>query len=80
MATLSSEEIYTRYIRDLSLEERIRLMEQIMRDIRIDLRSGSCERDWRELAGLLPYPAFGEDAQAYVSRTRREADENRNRP
>ena len=27
---------------------------------------------WRDLRGMLPYPAYGEDAQAYISRTRRE--------
>ena len=34
-------------------------------------------RKWRELQGRAQYPLAGEDAQAWVSRTRREADERR---
>ena len=34
---------------------------------------------WADLAGMLPYPALGEDAQAWVTRTRREGDEHRER-
>ncbi len=33
--------------------------------------------NWTDLKGMLPYPAFGEDAQAYISRSRRESDEKR---
>ena len=32
---------------------------------------------WADLDGLLPYPACGEDAQEYITRTRREAEEQR---
>jgi hypothetical protein len=32
---------------------------------------------WRDLSGMLPYPAYGEDAQAYITRTRRADTENR---
>jgi hypothetical protein len=32
---------------------------------------------WRDLSGILPYPAYGEDAQTYISRIRREDSENR---
>lgn len=77
MATLTPEEIYVRYIRNLPLEERIQLIEQITRDLRKELAHEATTRDWRELAGLLSYPAFGEDAQQYISRSRREADLNR---
>ncbi len=34
-------------------------------------------RKWRDIRGALPYPALDEDAQAWVSRTRREGDEHR---
>jgi hypothetical protein len=34
-------------------------------------------RLWRELFGVAPYPLLGEDAQAWVSRTRREGDAGR---
>ena len=36
--------------------------------------------DWNELRGIMPYPICGEDAQAWVSRTRREGDEHRAYP
>ena len=32
---------------------------------------------WTDLIGTAPYPALGEDAQAWVTRTRRESDEAR---
>ncbi len=32
---------------------------------------------WRDLCGSIPYPAFGEDAQAWVSRSRAESDRSR---
>ena len=32
---------------------------------------------WRDIQGSLPNPATGEDAQAWVTRTRREGDQRR---
>ncbi len=32
---------------------------------------------WQDVAGLAPYPLTGEDAQDWVSRTRKEGDEER---
>jgi hypothetical protein len=37
----------------------------------------SRRRLWREIRGIVAYPMCGEDAQAWVSRTRGEADEQR---
>lgn len=34
-------------------------------------------RKWREIRGLAKPSLFGEDAQTYISRTRREGDEHR---
>ena len=34
-------------------------------------------RKWSEICGLFPYPLTGEDAQAWVTRTRRAGDEQR---
>lgn len=36
-------------------------------------------RSWSEIAGVATYPLTGEDAQAWVTRTRREGDEYRER-
>jgi hypothetical protein len=34
---------------------------------------------WLDIAGTVPYPLMGEDAQEWVTRTRREAQEHRDR-
>jgi hypothetical protein len=34
-------------------------------------------RQWREIRSAAPYPLLGEDARTWVSRTRREGDEDR---
>ncbi|MDW8051566.1 MAG: hypothetical protein RMJ83_03690 [Armatimonadota bacterium] len=76
---MTASEVYARYIRTLPIEERIRLIEQICRDLNAELAQAGAvrARDWRKLAGRLPYPALGEDAQQYISRARREADARR---
>lgn len=35
------------------------------------------KRFWREIRGCVPYPLFSEDAQTWVSRSRRESDQGR---
>lgn len=57
----------------LSPEDRLRLLEHLSRRI----SPGRAQRQWREIRGAAPYPLLGEDAQASVSRTRREGDEHR---
>ena len=37
----------------------------------------SRHRQWHEICGAAPYPLLGEDAQDWVSRTRREGDASR---
>ncbi len=39
--------------------------------------NGPRRRSWREIRGGVPYPLCGEDAQAAVSRSRQESDEQR---
>lgn len=34
-------------------------------------------RKWKDMAGLLPHPALGQDAQTYISQLRRAVDETR---
>ena len=43
------------------------------------LRTARADRSWSEIAGAAEYPLTGEDAQAWVTRTRREGDEHRER-
>lgn len=64
----------------LSPEEQRLLAERILQGLAaksgVQPRAG---RSWREIRGIVPYPMCGEDAQQWVSRTRREADEQRER-
>ena len=57
----------------LSPEDRQRLLEHLIRTV----PPGRVHRQWREIRGAAPYPLLGEDAQTWVSRTRREGDEHR---
>ncbi len=62
----------------LTVEEQLRLMEVLAEKVRV-ARVGETKtrRKWSDLSGMLPYPACGEDAQVWISRARRESDENR---
>jgi hypothetical protein len=62
----------------LSPSERLLLASRLIQGVRSDLPSHKSRRKWGEVAGLLPYPALGEDAQQYISRTRRADDDHRN--
>jgi len=58
--------------------ERLRLVEKIVHELAASSITGdSGRRLWSEIRGIVAYPMLGEDAQASVSRTRREADEHR---
>ena len=80
MATSKVEEIYQQYIRALLPTERLALMELIAHDL-LTLQDSdqmtTKQRDWAEIRGKAPYPLLGEDAQNWVSRTRKESDEQR---
>jgi hypothetical protein len=70
----------------LSPEDQLQLIAHLAEKIRQTylLRLQATEREpvqprrrWREICGVAPYPLLEEDAQSWVSRTRRESDENR---
>lgn len=76
-----SEELLNEILRkaaSLSSEQRRRLISALADDVsatrRKESRTGA---RWVDLAGVLPYPVCGEDAQEYVSRARRNADNRR---
>ena len=56
-------------INTLSLEEQLRLMTYLADAVRVAHRP---RRKWLELGGIAPDLLDGEDAQEWVSRTRRE--------
>ncbi len=57
----------------LSVDERLALVTHLVESVRQMQRVAP--RKWCEARGIAPYPLLGEDAQAWVSRTRREADQ-----
>ena len=64
----------------LSPTERLWLATRLIEGVRRELPGKTKKRlKWRDLRGILPYPAFGEDAQTYISRTRRADTEHRDR-
>jgi hypothetical protein len=73
------EQLYAQHIKPLPAAERLRLVERIVRELATQSTEGApAERyDWMAVRGIAAYPLCGEDAQAWVSRTRREADEQR---
>ena len=62
----------------LTPEERQQLVNHLMAQAR-QMPGAKPRRKWREIRGMAKPSLFGEDAQAYISRTRREGDEHRER-
>lgn len=59
-----------REVDNLTLEE----IGELIAHLQMKIKTAPLRRRWAEIAGKAPYPLTGEDAQAWVSRTRREAD------
>ena len=79
MEKLSIEEIYQQHIKPLSTAERLRLIEITVHELAMPpTETALVERyDWIAARGIAPNLLEGEGAQAWVSRTRRDADESR---
>ncbi len=76
MKVAKAEEIYEA-LPQLPAIERLRLVERIAKDLASDSEAAGERYDWSSLAGAAPELLNGEDAQSWVSRTRKEADEER---
>jgi hypothetical protein len=76
---MSVDAIYEQFVKSLPVAERMRLVEIIAHDLTAEATlSPSTERPkWSDYRGMVQHPMCGEDAQAWVSRTRRESDESR---
>jgi hypothetical protein len=61
----------------LPAAERKQLAETLLRQLAEEANPAPRRRFWREIRGHAAYPLCGEDAQAWVSRTRQESDEQR---
>ncbi|HEX71852.1 MAG TPA: hypothetical protein ENN65_00835 [Candidatus Hydrogenedentes bacterium] len=57
--------------------QRLLLIEHLLRQMRNTQAGQDAYPVWEDYAASAPYPLCGEDAQAWVSRTRRESDESR---
>lgn len=64
-------------VEQLNPEERLELIRQIAQGLKKSEVAVRPKPRWSDLKGMAPYPMMGEDAQEWVSRTRREADEHR---
>lgn len=61
----------------LTFEEQSRLATYLVERTRKVYPTTALRRKWREILGSLSYPLVGEDAQAWVSQSRRQTDEQR---
>lgn len=67
-----------RSIDQLSTPEQLAIISHITDQLK-QRESQQTTHHWLDLAGTVPYPLLGEDAQTWVSRSRREAQEQRDR-
>ncbi|MBE8967216.1 hypothetical protein IQ277_13435 [Nostocales cyanobacterium LEGE 12452] len=66
-------------IEQLTPEEQLTVMGHLVERMKKHLIQAQPKRKWSNLKGMASYPLLGEDAQEWVSRTRREGDEHRER-
>jgi hypothetical protein len=58
----------------LEVEDQLRLAAYLLERARQEVGQDKPKRKWAEIRGLAEYPMLGEDAQAWVTRTRRESE------
>lgn len=75
--TLQNIDQILKHAGKLTPSERLLLASRLIQGVRSDMPSRKSRRKWRDAAGLLPYPALGEDAQIYINRTRRAGNDHR---
>jgi hypothetical protein len=57
----------------LTHDEQLRLLIYVAEKARLTTPKQQA-RQWREIEGVLSFPAFGEDAQTWITRSRQESD------
>lgn len=62
---------------ELTPEENLELIAYLLSKVRVTPEVLVKRRRWREIYGKAHYPLTGEDAQTWVTRTRKESDERR---
>ena len=68
-----SVETLVRQAETLPIEDQLLLMARLAETVRQQWRPSAVRRKWHEIRGIVQSPMMGEDAQAWVSRTRQEA-------
>lgn len=79
MSTTVSEQMLATMMNQVAVldaDQQLRLATYLIEQARSGAQAQSQYR-WADLCGLYPHPALGEDAQAWVSRTRSEGDDRR---
>lgn len=66
-------------IEQLTPEEQLTVMGHLVERVKKHVTQAQAKGKWSDLKGMASYPLFGEDAQEWVSRNRREGDELRER-
>ena len=66
-------------IEQLTPEEQLTVMGHLVERVKKHVIQAQPKPKWSDLKGMASYPLFGEDAQEWLSRTRREGDEHRER-
>ncbi|OQY47425.1 MAG: hypothetical protein B6242_05070 [Anaerolineaceae bacterium 4572_78] len=73
---MTVQQVYDEHVTQLSIVEIQKLFIMIEQYLNNTSKQQKCYA-WTDIAGTAPYPMFGEDAQAWVSRTRQEDTEIR---
>ena len=66
-----------RQVDELTPEEQQRVVAHLAENARRRYQATKPRRQWDEICGAAPYPLVGEDAQQWVSHSRRESDKKR---
>lgn len=83
MPQIASEQVLATIMKEtdqLDADQQLRLAAYLIERARSGGSVREPQRRWRDLCGLYTYPALGEDAQAWVSRTRSEGDDRHTYP
>jgi hypothetical protein len=72
MAVLSIDMLYKQYIKPMSPTQKLQVVERIAQEMTQEMsETATSRRTWSEIRGAASYPPTGEDAQQWVSRSRR---------
>lgn len=77
--TLQNIDELLKNARKLTPAERLLLANRLIQDVHHETPEKKPRRKWKDVLGLLPYPALGMDAQIYISQSRHSDDTNRAR-